>query len=264
MCNASTRENMACSRVSLPGSRYCWHHQDKSAWVLGFGGLLLAILGIGLTLGFSLKSCSDTKQAKNISRTSGKLDSAFRDTDVTNILIYPGRNTNGGFVSSFPDVTHSDSGKSVFDGFRIWAEDEHVKMNAVIRDSSGNILARLAGNEWQVNLKHTFDRNYDTNGIEVLDERGDVIMQADVRGHETMNGVRHLAVSFCGIFTDSKGGRWVIGEEKWPSSKNEFLLICTMVPPNMPNYRPSIGKLFVYPSELHLGERAVLKDTITR
>jgi hypothetical protein len=60
------------------------------------------------------------------------------------------------------------------DPFRIWAEHERLMIEATFRDQSGAIVAAMHGDEWVVNRNKSFDRNFSSGSIEVLDERGDV------------------------------------------------------------------------------------------
>jgi hypothetical protein len=60
---------------------------------------------------------------------------------------------------------------------RIIREDDQVKISVVIRDETGQIIAELIDNQWNVNPHNSYDRNYKSDALEVRDPSGDIVLQ---------------------------------------------------------------------------------------
>lgn len=120
------------------------------------------------------------------------------------------------------------------DPIRVWIEDGELKISTVIRDKDGKIIAKLEANEWQVNPNLIFDRNFDDRAVEVINEEGEVILQADFDGE---------SVVFAGIFYLEDGSRVAIGEN-----------VIERRPPGE-ELQTSFDLIFKYPSRMHPGER---------
>lgn len=52
-----------------------------------------------------------------------------------------------------------------------------IKVSTTIYDSKGRLVAELVNNEWQMNKKASFDRNFTDEALEVRDLSGDIILQ---------------------------------------------------------------------------------------
>ena len=59
-----------------------------------------------------------------------------------------------------------------------WEENKYL-VSARIKSLSGDIVAELIDNEWEVNPNNYFKRNYDKHGIEIIDKQGVVKIQVD-------------------------------------------------------------------------------------
>lgn len=135
-------------------------------------------------------------------------------------------------------VWQGPEGEPIFlignDPIRVWIEEGELKISTVIRNEDGKIIARLEANEWQVNPNLIFDRNFDKEAVEVINEKGEVILQAEFDGE---------SVQFAGIFYREDGWRIALGyniiESRPPSER----------------IQASFEPIFKYPSKNHPGER---------
>jgi len=155
-------------------------------------------------------------------------------------------------ITKFPDVMYGET--RVFEGFKIWIENNELKVSAVIRDESGEIITTLKANEWQVNPDKVLDKNFDNNAIEVIDKKGDVILQANFIGYEILSdGKKWATVEFKGIFTQKNGWRFALGD--FSNKVDEGIAFTKIIPPKLEDETIKFEKIFMYPSELHPGER---------
>jgi hypothetical protein len=120
------------------------------------------------------------------------------------------------------------------DSIRVWIVNRELKISTVIRDESGKIIARIEANEWQVNPNLIFDRNFDETAVEVINEKGEVVLQAKYDGE---------SVLFAGIFYREDGSRVALGYN-----------VIEIRPPGEP-LQTSFSPIFKYPSSSHPGER---------
>jgi hypothetical protein len=123
-------------------------------------------------------------------------------------------------------------------------DQQRIVVSAPIRDAAGALIAEIVNNEWKVNPARAFDRNYNANALEVLDEFGDVILQARLVG----NTVRLLAK-----LRGPTGNGIAIGSGIGPDGQLGGIL-----EPRLPKapFTLKFARLFKYPSALHFGELA--------
>jgi len=156
-------------------------------------------------------------------------------------------------ISLHPTVEIGDSGtKFVFAGKEgsplfVFSEESNLTIERVngrvvvstaIRNRSGQLIAELIRNEWKIRPSLLWDRNFNSNALEVRDEAGNVVLQVE----SLPDRIRLQAVwssqsgSFAFVKKTKGGGAFLIG----------------------PNYDPltclKINPIFVYPSDLHPGE----------
>ena len=121
------------------------------------------------------------------------------------------------------------------------------KVSTRIVDDIGNLLVEINRNEWKVAPPpQTWDRNYSDDALEVRDGAGRIVLQVRALSDRIQlqgmwwvdlgppNGVRRMTI-WQG--TDPKKGAQIVFTPKGGGE-----------PP------PHIPPMFVYPSELHLGE----------
>ena len=114
-----------------------------------------------------------------------------------------------------------------------------MKISTIIRDKEGKILVKLDRNEWQVNPNKIYDKNFDKTAVEVINEEGEVILQAFFDGE---------GVQFAGIFYQEDGWRIALG----PSEDGNGVI--EKRPPGE-KIQASFKPIFRYRSEEHPGER---------
>jgi len=176
---------------------------------------------------------------------------------------------------TFPAIEIADTGlKFVFGGgvdenfisrvlednnFKIEIEDGQIKVSMVIRDKEGNVVTIINKNEWKMNPGKLFDRNFSENALEIIDQKGEIILQVRLLGN---------CVQLQGKFYSSKDtyksglklGKDVIGIEIGRFSEKG----------NYPGGIHFLGRdtpssllnkpIFKYPSELHIGELLDKRD----
>lgn len=179
---------------------------------------------------FALQIYSHHLQEKEekYSQYSGRLIGKVKEN-----IIYPSLK-----IGTAKFVFKGKEGEPMFilgdDYIKIWLENGELKISTVIRNEEGKIVAKLEGNEWQVNPNLIYDRNFDERAVEIIDDKGRVVFQAIFDGE---------SVEICGIFHLNDGRKVAIGKN-----------VIEIRPPGEP-IQLKCPQLFKYPSRLHPGER---------
>lgn len=174
------------------------------------------------------------------SKYSGQISGELRDKSIIYPVVKVG---NASFIYS------GKTGNPLFvfgeDPLKVWIEDGQLKISTTIRDETGKIVANIEANEWQVsqNRDLVYDRNFDKKAIEVIDAKGNVILQAQFDGE---------AVQIAGIFSRGDGWRVAVGPAE-AVGITEGGGVFVNIPPN--GTPPAFKPLFKYPSDEHKGER---------
>jgi hypothetical protein len=139
--------------------------------------------------------------------------------------------------------------KVIDDVLRAWSNDHFivemhngdVLVSTKIRDDHGNVVGELNKNEWKVApFPGTWDRNYTNDRLEIIDQRGNVVLQVRVLpGTVQIQGVWQVTIS--GVLT-----HFVLAEIPGGAT----VATC----PVIEQCRAKIQPIFRYPSERHLGE----------
>jgi len=119
----------------------------------------------------------------------------------------------------------------------IWLENGKLMISAMIRNEAGKITAKIDANQWTINPNLLFDRNFDDRAVEVVDAKGNVVLQAMM----VEDGV-----SFAGVFYREDGWRIAIGESAFE------------LKPSGVELETHFDPIFNYPSTNHPGERIKL------
>lgn len=166
--------------------------------------VIVAILFVSL-IGAVYQQHQD-ELAAQYAENSGKLTGTIEDKNVTYPILKIG---TAQFVQQGPQGTPMFMIGS--DPLTVWLENGELKVNLTLRDQNGDVIAKLVANEWQVNPNLIFDRNFDDRALEVINAKGDVVLQLVFDG---------TAVQFCGKFYLSDGSQVGIGDniiEKAPA-----------------------------------------------
>jgi len=191
---------------------------------------ILFLAGIGNTILQQRQAAEDAKQIEAHWQL-GELT-----PNSTNIT-YPGISVGGTIqshsgLSLTPFINWSDG-----DPIYLWIDNGQVKMSLTLRDSSGAIIGLLDADHISFLKDTKYDLNYDSNGLEIVDNNGAIILQVNIR-----DGVATLY----GILYDKDGGAAVFGTDSW-----QF---------NPPGTKPtlsleSIKPIFKHPGYLYFRER---------
>jgi hypothetical protein len=125
------------------------------------------------------------------------------------------------------------------DPIQVWVDEGVLKLTATIRDENGDIIAQIIGNDFIIKPGLIFDRNFDERAIEVINSKGDVILQVQMEPD---------GIQFAGKFYLKDKSQFAIGYN-----------ILEIRPPGdelQVKFRP----IFKYPSYEHRGERIILKQ----
>jgi hypothetical protein len=133
--------------------------------------------------------------------------------------------------------------------FKIEKIDDQIKVSTQIADDSGALVVEIVRNEWRVGPPPlTWDRNYNSDSLEVLDPKGHVVLQVRVlKDLIQIQGIWPLGEKW-----KASGARRVVIRQD-PQSPNDAQYIFL---PKEPKEWPMIPRMFEYPSDLHLGELA--------
>jgi len=150
----------------------------------------------------------------------------------------------------------------------IWIGDGRLKVSAQIRNSRGELVAEIIGNEWKLRKDNLWDRNYDKNALEVRDAKGDVILQIVLQEDYIQFAAKMYSQDGAGFgigsttFTQEDIRRHEEGSVKIVAASDgpkEVMVgdvtgVLEVRPPGQPVVL-MIEPIFRYPSDLHLGER---------
>jgi hypothetical protein len=137
--------------------------------------------------------------------------------------------------------------------FKAWIENNQVYINTDVVDSTGALIARIIKNEWAINPSKRWDKNFDDNGLEVIDNGGNVVFQIDI----IQNKIR-----LQGMFYNMRGDATIISDmplgptrrktvtQTWMNEGYPFPLSPQIM---LKDIKPN----FKYPSKLNKGERVL-------
>lgn len=136
--------------------------------------------------------------------------------------------------------------------------NDKLYISAIIRNTEGEIVAKLDENEWQLNLDKYYDRNFNHKALEIIDHFGKVVLQVVDFGdiiYFAGEINRKDGSCFALIPIGEYGSVMVIGVG---NHKKTILLKSTYASqhPKISNNIPTdlkITPIFEYPSDKHLG-----------
>lgn len=122
--------------------------------------------------------------------------------------------------------------------------DGALKFSGSFRSLDGKIVAEIKDNEWQVNPNNYFKRNYDDNGLEVIDADGIMKFQVDFidENNVNVNGFFKMENTYVLATND----RMTRTPEVRFKEKADIVRESEKLP-----------LLFNYPEDIHFGERAM-------
>ncbi len=120
------------------------------------------------------------------------------------------------------------------DPINLWIRDGELKLYTIVRNKNGDQMVAVIGNNFVVNPNTVSDFNYDEEALEVLDNKGDVVLQIQMEDD---------GVLFSGKFWTDDGTRVGIGYNVIEKSDAQGNLDLTF------------PRIFVYPGKNNLGLR---------
>jgi len=147
-------------------------------------------------------------------------------------------------------------------------EKGRLKLSTQIRDTHGELVAEIIGNEWKLRKENLWERNYDKNALEVRDAKGDVVLQvvlkedyvqfaAKMYGRDGAGfGIGSATFTQEDIRRHEEGSLKIVAAADGPKEVKigDVTGVLEVRPPGHP-LELVIEPIFRYPSELHLGER---------
>ena len=111
----------------------------------------------------------------------------------------------------------------------------------MFRDFNGKIVAEMNENEWKINPNNYFKRNYDAQGIEVIDQEGITKFQIDF--------IDFNIIKLGGVFKDSKNLMFV------SDTMTTIYDIRSISKEESIKKSETIPEIFLYPAEKYFGQR---------
>ncbi len=116
-----------------------------------------------------------------------------------------------------------------------------LSINCVFRDFNGRIVAEMSENEWKINPNNYFKRNYDAQGIEVIDQEGITKFQVEF--------IDFNIIKLGGVFKDSENLMFV------SDTMTTIFDIRSISKEESIRRSETIPEIFLYPAEKHFGQR---------
>lgn len=176
------------------------------------------------------------------------IDQVAHNDNATGVLFPPSDKSlgSGGLIRM--EIGSSKSGLDLGQPFLGFAREDNflglkrvhgqILVSTTVRDRNGNVIARMADNEWQVGTSiYVFDRNFNSNSLEIIDSKGDVVFQIRIfQDHLELQGRwrSRTGSAFALVEVDGRG--------------------CIEVGPPGYEFQHQIRPIFRYPSQLHFGE----------
>lgn len=210
--------------------------------------VVLALLGIVYSTAVAIFQYWQAEKADSASRTYGRLASITRIyNDGSQDLVDVEFGVSGTRVAcpiSGPDASFTLQFPKRFStlALRLAAKDGRVVVSTKIRDSKGAVVAEVNENEWKLNVGHFYQRNYTDNAFEVVDVRGHVVLQLVLLPDR---------IRFQGRTFVAEGYEVMIFG---PPDRRGKGAVFTDLPSEMTGIKEPIPRMFLYPSELHLGQ----------
>jgi hypothetical protein len=122
-----------------------------------------------------------------------------------------------------------------------------ILVSCIFSNIAGKPVAQIFDNEWVINPNNYFQRNYDKNGLEVIDEDGITRFQIDFRD------IYNIKVG--GVFADEENIYFILSPDK---NGNPGLITTGLnyiTKEKIKTIAKNVPYMFVYPSNKHFGER---------
>ena len=232
-CKGKTRIGDQCRNNAIAGNNYCYigtHGGTKASFAKRTWNFVCNHWGTTAVLFLAIVPLILYFQDKYIGATTGILHSS--NTANRNIIAVGSTR----FIVDSPDGIFLRENNDPL--ISLHMKNNKLYVSARLRDRTGDLVAELKNNEWQLNKNSIFDRNYTDQALEVRERSGKVILQVANMGE---------VIHFAGIFHCKNG--WTYGL----IPVGEMGAIMDIRPPGV-ELVTDINPIFAYPSEKHFGE----------
>ncbi|MBI4188485.1 MAG: hypothetical protein HY529_04675 [Chloroflexi bacterium] len=91
-----------------------------------------------------------------------------------------------------------------FDPINIWFENGQLKLTTILRNSQGQIIARIDANQFRMTANDIkYDLNFDTEALEIVNPENVVVLQVQLSGN---------TANVQGVFYSSSGELCIVDE----------------------------------------------------
>ncbi len=139
--------------------------------------------------------------------------------------------------------------------------DGKLSISTTIVDKSNKIIAQIVDNQWRVNPNNSFQRNYDDNAVEVIDEQGDVALSVELTNADTVQiqGIFNSQTKDALVIASKLTGMRILAMDA-QSIRNKEQLEGKSWKEIYHEYAQEIPKLFVYIGKGFLSKRVSDKE----
>ncbi|NLE27708.1 MAG: hypothetical protein GX625_20705 [Clostridiaceae bacterium] len=221
-----------------------WKTVIWAAPVIGalIGGIISLIANYKVNnIELERKSIEDMKSATSGSISPKNIVEINRSQPIS---ILAGGNkyiTNAGSLLSGKVYKPLESIGSDFSLYIKLSSQGTLSINCMFRDFNGKIVAEMNENEWKINPNNYFKRNYDAQGIEVIDQEGITKFQIDF--------IDFNIIKLGGVFKDSKNLMFV------SDTMTTIYDIRSISKEESIKKSETIPEIFLYPAEKYFGQR---------
>ena len=219
------------------------------------GYLLLAICAIGAFYGQHLarkghRMRSQAQEAKSQESTSvliGRLEAENKPLTENIIHVYVGTN-----VSSLSTKEEFEDKGTWLPQVKLSFKNGKVLLSADIISSDGKTIAYVKNNEFKVNEKNEsyFESNRDEYGLEIIDQFNLPVLQIEFLDRYT--------IKIAGLFFAQNNITYATDYGKIGFKPDEYEAYTDEIRSLLKKQQ----KLFLYPSELHSGQRAYIDEAL--
>jgi hypothetical protein len=228
---------------------FWWSYRsDYDIWKTFACGVVFAISGISLTLVLRWVDAKESLATVPVPKNAGVIVAK-----PDSVIFSQGRPLNRSMEIGTSGAVFNYAGPegsplfAIFNKYDITMEmiDGKLKVSTKVGNDKGDLLAEIIRNEWKVAPPpSTFDRNYSDDALEVRAANGRIVLQVRVLPDR---------VQLQGEWWDSPTVGLRLVKSNDPAHPGALIM---RFGPGVPPGPPDIVPMFMYPSDLHLGEIA--------
>jgi hypothetical protein len=187
-------------------------------------------------------SRNENKEGFAKNTISGEFDFRFKKTYYPNDILYMDYGTNISGDKASSQAFRAKEGQ-LGEPFRLYVKGNRLMINAKIYDNYHNLLFEVKDNKWRANT-HIYNKiNFDSRGVEVIDDLDLVRLSIDI--------ISDTLVKVRGIFADGPTMVNVVSD----AGSGTYLLSDPKSIPDLINAAEKTKKLFSYTGNHWIGKR---------